>query len=117
MMGVLIVIVSFFAAYGLVQMIAKGVLSVRARKGKPPVCLHRVLGVQNAEENVEGLLRSLTWEDSPEEIIVLDYGSTDETAEILHRMRLMYPCFRIMQPEEYAVYIQSLAIRNENGRP
>lgn len=108
MLGILVVVVSFFAAYGLVQMIAYGIFHRRIAKEKAPVCLHRVLGVQNAEDSVEGILRCMILSDTPEEIIVLDFDSTDETAEILRRLRSIYPFLRIMNPEEYIAYIRSL---------
>lgn len=108
MLGILVVVVSFFAAYGLVQMIARGVFHLRTAKGKKPVCLHRVLGVKDAEDSVEGILRCMLLEDRPEEIIVLDFDSNDETVEILRRLRSIYPFLRIMYPEEYAEYIRSL---------
>ena len=108
MLGIWIVIFSFFAAYGIVQMIVKGVYLSRTEKGKPPDCMHRVVGLKDAEDSVEGLLRSLTWVDATEDIIIIDYGSTDETGEILRRLCMQYPCLRVVKPEEYIAYMESL---------
>lgn len=108
MLGIFVVILSFFAAYGLVQMIAGGVFHLRTAKNKKPVCLHRVFGVKDAQDSVEGILRCMLLEDRPEEIIVLDFDSKDETVEILSRLRSIYPFLRVMYPEEYAEYILSL---------
>lgn len=108
MLGILMIILSFFAAYGIMQMIATTVFYLRTAKDKKPVCLHQVLGVKNAEDSVEGILRCMLLNDHPEEVIVVDFYSEDETAEILRRLHATYPFLRVMYPEEYAEYIRNL---------
>ncbi len=108
MLGIWIVVISFFAAYGIVQMIVKGVFLSRTGKGKTPVCIHRVVGLKDAEDSAEGLLRSLVWADGTDDIMVIDFGSKDETAEVIRRLCLKYPQIRMVKPEEYIAYMESL---------
>ena len=108
MTGVLIVVFSFFAAYGMVQMFTGALFRFRIRKGQKPVCCHRVLGLHNAAEFAEGLVRSMLWENDKEELIVLDFDSEDDTNEILRRLSLQDARLRVMHPYEYAGYITGL---------
>ncbi len=108
MLGLWIIIVSFFAVYGMVQIIVKGVYYSRSRKSTAPICMHRMLGLKNAEDSAEGLIRSLAWTDVTEDMIVIDFGSTDETGEILRRLCMQYPALQVVKPDEYIAYIESL---------
>lgn len=108
MLEVWMVVLSFLAAYGVVQMILKAVSASRANRGTPPICRHRVVGVKDAEDSVEGLLRSLLWENGEEEFVVIDFGSADETPEILLRLSEQYPNLHIAEPREYIAYLEQL---------
>ena len=108
MLGLWIIIVSLFAVYGMVQIIVKGVYYSRSRKSTAPICMQRMIGLKNAEDSAEGLIRSLAWTDVTEDMIVIDFGSTDETGEILRRLCMQYPAMRVVKPDEYIAYIESL---------
>ena len=108
MRQVMMMAISFFAAYGVIRFLAESIFLLRSRKGNKPVCLHRVLGLSNAEEEAEGILRSMLWEGRDEELIVLDFDSSDETEEILNRLKREYPQIRVMHPLVYASYIRGL---------
>ena len=109
-MGIAIsIIISFFAVYGVLQLIAKGVFLSRARCGCQPAYVHRLIGVRDCEDSVEGMVRSLAWEDIREELIVIDLGSTDETGEILRRLEGEYDFLHVMTPAEYRAYIADMA--------
>lgn len=105
----LILIVSFLAIYGLLQLIAKGVFLSRAKCGCEPAYVHRVIGVRDCEDSVEGMVRSLAWEDIREELIVIDLGSVDDTGEILKRLEVEYDFLHVMTPGEYRQYIMDMA--------
>ncbi len=103
------IVLSFFAVYGILQLIAKGLFSSRSRCGECPIYVHRVIGVKNCEDAIEGMLRTLVWEDIREDLIVIDLGSTDETGEIIRRMEIEYDFLHIMTLEEYQEYMRGLA--------
>lgn len=108
-MGVaILVILSFFAVYGMLQLLAKGLFSSRARCGLWPACVHRVIGVKDCEDSVEGMVRSLALEDVREELIVIDLGSKDETMVILQKLEDEYDFLHVMTPAEYQNYIMDL---------
>ncbi len=103
--AVFIIILSFFAVYGILQLIAKGLFSARASEDGGSVFVHRIIGVRNCEESIEGMIRSLVWEDIREELIVVDLGSDDATREILSRLEAEYEFLHVMPPGEYESYL------------
>ncbi|MBQ4145236.1 MAG: hypothetical protein IJD36_01290 [Clostridia bacterium] len=113
MEGIIFTIFSLFAVYGIVQLIAKMLFSIRKRDEDCPVCVHRIIGVRNCQDSIEGLIRSLVFEDIREEVIVTDFGSTDETGEILARLEKEYDFLHIMKVQEYLNYMGGLANSNE----
>ena len=104
-MGVFIIIFSFFAIYGALQLIAKSVFSFRAAKIPDSVKLCRVLFVKDCADSVEGIVRSVTWEDTREEIFVVDLGSQDETLLVLKNLEREYTWLHGMTKDEYIAYI------------
>lgn len=106
---VMIMILAFFAIYGMVQMVARGLFSIRTQEKHQLLCDHRVIGVRNCADSLEGMVRSLVWEDLREELILLDFGSSDETGEILCRLEAEYEFLHVMTPKEYIRYLSDLA--------
>lgn len=102
------VILSFFAVYGALQLLAKGLFCSRSKCGGSPALVHRVIGLQNCQDSAEGIVRSLAWEDIREELILLDLGSRDETGEILRRLEAEYDFIHVMTPPEYRDYMTQL---------
>ena len=98
-------IVFFFAVYGVLQIIAKSVFGFNREKSDA-LFVHRVIGVSDCQETIEGMIRSVVWEDMREELIVVDTGSTDETSEILKRLEKCYDFLKIMTMEEYVEYLR-----------
>ncbi|MBO5364428.1 MAG: hypothetical protein J6A56_03070 [Clostridia bacterium] len=105
---VVIVILSFFAAYGIVQLVVKGMLSIRLRECEEDILSYRMIALQNCEDRVEGLIRSIAWEDIRDDLIVVDLGSTDETPEILERLGREFTFLSVMNPEEYREYCNEM---------
>ncbi len=110
MLYFMMILFSFFAAYGIVQMIYQSIFSYRTKHGETAACLHTVVGLKDAEEGAEGLLRTLIWQEQFGELIVLDFGSEDDTGEILKNMELKYPSIHVMHPEEYISYLRAVAL-------
>ena len=100
-MGVFIIIFSFFAIYGALQLIAKTVFCVRTAKIPDSVQICRVLFVKDCADSVEGIVRTLTWEDTREEIFVVDLESKDETLYILKNLEREYAYLHGMTKEDY----------------
>ena len=105
MYSFLLFIVLFFAVYGVLQIIAKSVFGFNREKSDA-LFVHRVIGVSDCQETIEGMIRSVVWEDTREELIVVDTGSTDETSEILKRLEKCYDFLKIMTMEEYVEYLR-----------
>ncbi len=97
------ILLSFFAAYGIVQLIVRMVFFSRRRRCEDALS-YRVLVLQNSQETAEGLIRSMAWDDVGDDLIVVDVGSVDETPEILRRMELEFDFLHVMTPEEYQKY-------------
>lgn len=101
--AVLMVILSFFASYGMVQFMVRAMLFSRKRKNRE-VLSYRVLVLKNCQEKAEGLIRSMAWEDIRDDLIVVDLDSADETPEILRRLERELDFLYVMTPEEYQKY-------------
>ncbi len=105
MYSVFLFIMSFFAVYGVLQIIAKSIFGFNREKSDA-IFVHRVIGVSDCQETIEGMIRSVVWEDIREELIVVDMGSKDETPEILKRLEEYYDYLKVMTLEEYLGYLQ-----------
>ncbi len=97
-----------FAAYGLLRFVMKLLSLCDKRKGTQPVYAHRVLAVRDCADSLEGLVRSLVWSDLNEEVFVVNLGLDAETKLILQKLKIEYPFLRIMTPQQYIEYIQSM---------
>lgn len=78
--------------------------------------MHSVLAVKNMEESIEGIIRSVVWKiqnhkekdnSYPQELIILDLGSTDNTLLILNSLAKEYPFIHPMTKTGYVSYIES----------
>ena len=84
---------------------------VLLKKIKP---IHSVLTIRNMEDSIEGIVRSVAWKIQnqkdnlyPQELIVLDLGSTDNTLLILNSLAKEYPFIHPMTKTNYLSYIES----------
>ena len=83
--------ITFFAIYGLTQFI-KDIIYILL-KGKTKSNYVIVVKVLNAEESLEATIRTIVWktlaitrENHMPEILIVDMGSTDSTAEIAKKL-------------------------------
>ncbi len=102
-------ILTFFAVYGMLQLLAKGLFAIRTKNDEGLVFSHRLLAVKDCEESIEDIIRTFIWEDIREPLIVLDLESEDRTGEILEKLRNDYDFLLIMKPEEYQTYLKDMA--------
>ena len=103
----MVVVLSFFSIYGMLHLILHGILAFRTEQSSGNISNHRIIMVQNGAEYIEGLIRSLSWQEIHEEIIVIDLASTDETPEILRRLASEYEFLLVMTEQEYEEYLKS----------
>lgn len=101
----ILVVLSFFAIYGVIHMIVRLILALRTNQSVDTVSSHRILMVRDAAESIEGMIRPLAWQELCEEVIVIDLGSHDETADILNRLSEEYSFLSIMTLCEYQEYL------------
>lgn len=97
------ILLSFFAAYGIVEMIAGIICWSRKRRCKGAHS-YRVMVLKDCQDSVEGLIRSMGWEDIGDDLIVVDMDSQDETPWILKKMEQELDFLYVMTPEEYGDY-------------
>ena len=83
--------ITFFAIYGLTQLIRDIVFFFAEGKSKQKLTV--VVKILNAEESLEGVIRSLVWKiikftdgSFMPDILIVDMGSTDSTLDIAKRL-------------------------------
>ncbi len=101
------ILLSFFAAFGAVQMMVAWICSGRRRKCKD-IHSHRVLVMKDCQERIEGLIRVMEWENIYEPLIVVDLGSVDETPQILEKLERELDFLQVMSPDEYSEYSKKI---------
>ena len=101
-----VVFLLFFGIYGFIHMIMHGIIAFRAERSFNSISSHRVLLIHNGAEHIEGMIRSLAWQEIPEDIVAVTLGSTDETPEILRNLDEEYSFLTTMTEYEYLEYIR-----------
>ncbi len=98
----------FFCLYGFMQLFLHFVSLFYEYRELRDKKVYTVVFVQNEENTVEGMVRSLLWRnmhrevgDADSAILVIDTGSTDNTAEIVRKMEQDYPLIHLCTPEEF----------------
>lgn len=88
-MSFTICIISLFASIGAVVTINK-ILNLFSKHHIPNPCI--VIGVKNHSDSIEGIVRLLMKQHPSSEIMIIDYGSHDETPEIIDKLCKDYTC-------------------------
>ena len=108
-------LIAVFAAYGFALFVFRTVIP-----GFHTVCgeIHppyTVISVKNQADSIEAILRSTVWQMLSQshsrnvcDIVVIDTGSTDETAAILHSLSCEYEFIHPMTKQQYIELIDSL---------
>ena len=104
----------FFAVVGAIS-IAENIISWILNRGKKKNDMCVVLTVKNQQDTVEGLLRSIVWQNlhsdnggNVPQIVVIDLGSNDDTPKILKRIAADYKFVHITDKEGYLVWIKKM---------
>lgn len=77
---------------------------------------HFVITAKNAENSIEGIVRSIAWQISnksnnsllPTDIFILDLNSTDETFCILEKLAKEYPFIHPINKAEYIALVNNI---------
>lgn len=77
---------------------------------------HLVITVKNAEESIEGVVRSLAWQISnktdtfflPADVFILDLSSTDQTFLIADKLAKEYPFIHPLNIADYIAFLNGL---------
>ena len=98
-------------AISLIENIVNWILS----RGKKSSDMYVVLTVKNQQDTVEGLLRSVVWQNLHREnggnipqIVVIDLGSIDDTPNILKRIADDYKFVHITDRDGYINWIKKM---------
>lgn len=90
-----------FAIYGFIE-IVKTIVSEITYNQKNTKGIHLVIAVKNVADRIEGLLRPILFKnicergELPNDIIITDLGSTDETKIILNKLKKDYGNIKII---------------------
>lgn len=109
-------ILSFFALYGLIHIIGSVFHRFPAAAEKQLSTPYTVLAVKDCADCIESAIRSIVWHmqsntDSlpyGHDLVVINLGSDDETAEILDRLADEFESVHPMSKESYISLINSL---------
>lgn len=107
MENVWVILLSFFAAFGIVQMVAVGICSARKRRCDDALS-YRVLVLKDCQDSVEGLVRAIGWENANDDLIVVDLGSADETPKILEKLERELGFLWVMNQAEFEEYNRAI---------
>lgn len=94
------VIACFFAAFGVVQFFEILISDRENLKSK----IVSVIPLHNNEEEAEGLIRNAFI--NHDKIIAVDYGSFDNTLEILMNLTKEFPGLMVLTQEEFIDYLK-----------
>ena len=94
------VVACFFAAFGVIQFFEILLTDKASVKNK----IVSVIPLHNNEEEAEGLIRNAFI--NHDKIIAVDYGSFDNTVEILMSLRAEFPGLMILTQEEFIEYLK-----------
>jgi len=102
-----------FAAFGLICFARHVLRSITTSRHKKAYAL--IIAAKNREDTIEGVVRDFlssvetdALRDEFLKVILLDYGSTDETPKIMDRLSYSYPVVKVLRPEEAEGYLKGM---------
>ena len=99
---VLCCIVSFFAAFGVIQFI----IFIYSEIGNKADSYFVTIPAKNAENKIEGIVRT-AFMNNLSNVIVVDMNSQDNTAVILEKLKDKYENLTVFSYDEYINYLQN----------
>jgi|LSQX01.3.fsa_nt_gb hypothetical protein len=109
--------VAFLVVYTIIHIIINMYKSARIllKRSNKNEGVYIVITVKDQEETIEGRIRSIVWKglNNPycgvtPNVLVVDMGSTDDTLEILNRLRNEYDFMKVTNKEEYAKILEEM---------
>lgn len=100
-----------FAIYGFIEVLKTIYFSFAHTRSEG---IYLILAVKNQEEKIEGFLRSILFrfiygkEENIDNIIVTDLGSTDDTLEILNKIKKDYEIIEVLNWKECKEVIEKI---------
>lgn len=102
-----VIFLLFFGIYGFIHMVMHGIAAFRTERCTKNIIEHRIILVHNGAEHIEGLVRSMAHQELPEDIIAVNFGSTDDTPTILKYLEEEYSFLTVMTEYEYLEYLRN----------
>ena len=78
---------SIFSVLGIFFLSREIISGILKSHNKNPLI---VIGVKNHEDSIEGIVRTIMKSHPLSEILIIDYGSSDHTAEIIQKLAKDY---------------------------
>ena len=86
--SIFLCVISLFSAIGIISAVKTCAYGILNHHKESP-CI--VIGVKNHQESIEGIVRLLIRRHPFSEILIIDYGSTDDTRVIIDKLCDDYP--------------------------
>lgn len=104
-----------FAIFGVILFILKIYQSTRYVKKIDKGKLSVIISAKDQQDIIEGIVRGFVLraelesrDDLHLNIVLVDAGSNDETADIMERLREEYCFIKLLEPEELSAYLDSM---------
>ena len=105
---ILYAILSFFAVYGMYEIIYR-LAMFKCNSGQKAAFLsHKVLFVNNRTINIEDYVRNELIKEEEDKLILIDDSSEDEIKVLLQKIKDEFSLVDVMTREEYSLYINAL---------
>lgn len=92
--SILMCILSVFSVIGIIFSIKYIIGEICCRHNKNP---YIVIGVKDKGESIEGIVRLMMKSHPSSEILVIDYGSSDDTKEVVEKLCRDYECVNLAE--------------------
>ncbi len=104
---VLSVIICFFTAYGVFQLLYSFACIMTKGRGKIQRRVHRLVPVTDDAKDIEGYVRYLALRDNDENVILLNMAEDKDVLNIMRMLMAEFDFVYVMTPYEYAEYVTS----------
>lgn len=99
---ILLGVVCFFCAFGVVEFFRLIMCGFSGSDGK----IISVIPLLNDGKSAEGIVRSAFYGNICSRVIAVDFGSTDDTLDVLNNMSKEYSAMSVMTKDEFLCYIK-----------
>jgi len=113
-------IIYLLAAYGALVLVLGAIDTIRGKKAAGHPKVRVVLLVQNAQEQIEFIVRNVIRKDfassasSDKKVIFVDMDSSDETVVLLRKLQQCYPAIEVLQHQDKEVIFNDFQLFSPN---